>query len=473
MNENAIPELTLLSEEQITKIHENSIRILKDTGIKIESQTAQKIFLKSDDVQIKDNIVYLNSDLVEACIQTAPSQIDVYTKEGNPAFQLGNKNKTYFGIGVTNTHFQEIETNKIKDFTREHSQICTKLGDILPAYDMISTLGIPSDTDTHKLDLFNALDIYANTSKALVLLINETSSTQKVFELLNELHGDISAKPFILSYVNPITPLILNEATTEKMMISIQNGIPVIFSNYAMYGATTPITEGGTLALLNAELLAGLVFSQLVKKASPIVLGSLPAAFNMVSMGSVYTASSYLLNVACAEMMEHYSIPHCGTSGSGKAWTPDIIATGEYWLNHFTNSIGKSDMVPFIGGNLDSLAFSPVNVVLSNYIIQELRKFAKGFSIGDESKNSSEIQTIGHGGDYLTSPQTLEAITNFNDSNKIWPSFNLDSWRAAGEKKKKKYLIEHSLELYENAKKLSKGNDDLIRKGEEIIQKLP
>ncbi|HEC44361.1 MAG TPA: hypothetical protein ENI20_16180 [Bacteroides sp.] len=40
-----------------------------------------------------------------------------------------------------------------------------------------------------------------------------------------------------------------------------------------MYGSTSPITEAGTLALLNAELLAGLVFAQLIKPGSKIIMG--------------------------------------------------------------------------------------------------------------------------------------------------------------------------------------------------------
>lgn len=104
------------------------------------------------------------------------------------------------------------------------------------------------------------------------------------------------------------------------MIAAINNNLPLMYSNCCMYGGCSPITEGGTLALLNAELLGGLVFSQLVKEGSKMILGSLPAAFNMSTMGSYYAPTTYLLNLACAEMMDYYKIPHCGTSGSSNAW---------------------------------------------------------------------------------------------------------------------------------------------------------
>ncbi len=129
------------------------------------------------------------------------------------------------------------------------------------------------------------------------------------------------------------------------------------------------MTALGTLSLLNAELLAGLVFSQLVKSGSPIILGILPASFNMRSMGSQYTPMSFLMNNACAEIMAFYNIPHCGTSGCGSGWGADLIGAGDLWMNHLTSCIGKVGLAPFVGGNFDSMAFSPTLVVLSNEII--------------------------------------------------------------------------------------------------------
>jgi len=62
-----------------------------------------------------------------------------------------------------------------------------------------------------------------------------------------------------------------------------------------------PIASGGTLALLNAELLAGIVFAQIIKAGTPVIAGNLPAGFDMKNMMSVYTPHSMLMNLACAK----------------------------------------------------------------------------------------------------------------------------------------------------------------------------
>ena len=470
-NPNIRPGLQVLSTEQMNEVHTYSISILENTGIKVESREALKIFAKSDAVIVRDEIVYIQGELINQAIKQAPSNIRVFSKAGKTAFQLGSMqdNETHFGIGATNTFFQNIESNRVELFTRKHMQHSTKLGDLLANYDMVSTLGIPSDVAADKSDLYAALDMYANTSKPLVLLISGEKSIHTVFELLSHLHGDITEKPFCIPYVNPITPLVLNATTTDKMIASIAYNLPIMYSNYSMYGGTSPVTEGGSLALLNAELLAGLVFSQLVKEGAEIILGSLPAAFNMKSMGSTYTPTSYLLNLACAEMMAFYGLPHCGTSGSNNGRGADLLASGDLWMNHLSSCLGKVGCAPFVGGNFDSLAFSPATVVLSDQIIGEARKFAKGFRLDDESVNLQEINAVGHGGNYFMSEQTMASLDELSAMNTIWSSLSLEAWKEQNMPSAEEELIEYTRDLYARAKSGSEDNIDIIKKGEDFI----
>lgn len=470
--ENVKPKLQLLGPEQMNQVHQYSIRILEKTGIKVESKTALEIYKKSNAVRIKNDVVFIQGELIDYAIRSAPSGIDIFNQAGEIAFRLGKEqgDETYFGIGVTNTNFQDIESGRIEPFTRKHMQHCTKLGDMLRHYDMISTIGVPSDVPVDQLDLISTLDMLANTSKPLVLLIEEGERIQHVFDLISYLHGNISKTPFCIPYVNPVTPLVMNASTTDKMIASINQQLPLMYSNYSMYGGTSPKSEGGSLALLNAELLAGLVFSQLIREGSKIILGSLPAAFNMRSMGSTYTPSSYLLNLACAEMMSFYKIPHCGTSGSGNGWGADLSASGDLWLNHLSSCIGKIGCAPFVGGNFDSMVFSPQVAVLSDHIIEVAKQFANGFSLNDEQVSLSEIDQVGHGGNYLTSAQTLASLSEASsETPPIWPSLNLESWRAQNMPKAGKFLIDYTRDLYARAMRASDQNSEIIQMGEDYI----
>lgn len=465
------PRLQLLGKEQMEDVHRYSIQILEDTGLKVESKEALKVFKNSDGVKVTGHTVFLQEELINHAIGLAPSNIDIYDKQGEAAFQLGSLqgSETYFGIGCTNTWFQKIDSKEVELFTREHMRHTTRLGELLTNFEMVSTPGIPSDVSADLSDLYSALDMYTNTSKPLVLLVSGIKKIRKVFELLTLLHGDISSKPFCIPYVNPITPLVLNESTTDKMMASCEANLPLMYSNYCMYGGTAPVTAGGALALLNAELLAGLVFSQLLKEGSKMILGSLPAAFNMNTMGSYYTPTSYLLNLACAEMMNYYELPHCGTSGSSNGRGGDLQTSENLWMNHLTSCLGKVGCAPFVGGNFDSMVFSPSTVVLSNQVIGEARKFNRGFDLSEESLSLHEIQEVGPGGDYFTTEQTLASLDKLNQEKSLWPILSLEAWQDLGMPSSKNELEEKTRELYDKAIKASDEDLDMVRQGEAFI----
>ncbi len=471
---NVRPRLDLLSTEQMNVVHLYSIEILEKTGIRVESDTAQRIFKESEAVRIEGDMVYISSELINHAVKAAPQNIEIFKKNGDPAFQLGVKqgHETYFGIGVTNIYYQDIESNKLELFTRKHMQHSTRMGDFLENYDMISTIGIPSDVSAELSDLYSSLDMYANTEKPLVLLISGENKINDVLELLSYLHGNLSTRPFCIPYVNLITPLVLNASTTDKMISAINNDLPLIFSNYSMYGGTSPATPGGTLALLNAELLAGLVFSQLVKEGSKIILGSLPAAFNMSGMGSYYTPYSYLLNLACAEMMHYYAIPHCGTSGSNNGRGADLPASDNLWINHLSSCLGKVGCAPFVGGTFESMAFSPAMVVLSNHIIGEARKFADGFTLDDESVNLGEIQKVGPGGNYFTSEQTLGLLNEKANEAELWKAVNIEQWEKQNMPKAEDELIELTRDIYIRAQENPENSLDITARGEAFIKSL-
>ena len=466
------PVIKVLTRYQIEKIHEYSLKILATTGIRVDSLRARRLFAKALGGSDEDTVVRIPAEWVERALETAPSTVDIYDRRGNLRFQLGNsqKTRTRFGIGVTNLYYQDPVTDERTAFTRKHMELGTRLGSVLPSFDIISTIGILQDISPITADLYGTLEMVANTTKPLVILISEKQCFELSLDLLDHLHGDLSAKPFIIPYFNPITPLVLNEDTTDTIFSTIDRGLPFIFNNYGMSGATSPITPASNLALLNAELLAGLVFSQLVKEGTPIILGSLPAGFDMRSMAGLYTPQTLMLNVACAEMMAYYELPHAGTSGSGPGWGPDLSAAGTLWMNHLTGCLGKVGMAPFVGGNFDSMAFSPVLVVYSDEVIRQARIYNQGFDINDATVAINEIDAIGPGGNFLTADMTVALCRERNYSSSIWPNLTLDQCQTQDSPRADQILRSHTCELLENLP-LPEDHADVIERGERFICK--
>jgi trimethylamine--corrinoid protein Co-methyltransferase len=471
--EHVKPHISIFTGEQMELVHRNSIHILKNTGIKTSSLKALNIFKKSGDVIIHDDKVKMSDDIVRWAIDKCPKSIQIYDRAGNAGFNLGDAdlNHPVFGIGVTNLNYQNPEDETVEPFSLKHMTIGTRLGNKLDSYQVISTIGVLHDVEQSKADLYGTLEMYANTEKPLIILVSDEMQFNNVIKLLEHLHGNINKYPFVIPYFNPVTPLILNESTVDKMILSIEKGLPIIYSNYSMYGATSPIEPASSLTLLNAELMAGLVFSQLIREGTPVILGTLPAAFDMQMMGSTYTPNSFLLNLACAEMMAFYKIPHCGASGSGIGWGADLLASANLWINHLTSCLGKTGLIPFVGGNFDSLAFSPLLVVYSDYVIRRSLAFSKGFSLAEHSFGLKEIEMTGAGGNFMTSESTLNSYMKDIDPDQIWPNFSLESWENADQPKAIEYLRKHTIEIINNLP-VSADYKQIKSAGEEFIRNI-
>ncbi len=462
------PEIQVLPAEAIIRIHRASLRILAEIGIRVDSPQAIGVFKNAPGVTITDeHQVRFQPEIVDWAIQAAPSTVEIFNRKGEAVIQLGN-DSTRFGIGVTNLFYQDPENDKILPFCRDHMRQSVGLGDRLDAYDVISTIGILRDVETEKADLLAVLEMVANTTKPLILLVSDPKQFLPGLVLLDKLIGDLAAKPFVIPYFNPVTPLILNQATADNMLTCISRGLPCIYSNYGMAGASTPITSAGTLALLNAELLAGLVYSQLIKPGTPIILGSLPAFFDMKTMVDFFDPRTMLLNLACAEMMAYYQIPHAGTSGSTNGWGADLIAGEALGMNQITSCLGKVGLAPFVGGTLGSKVFSPEVVVYASELIEQSRHFQEGFIIDEETIALNEVNKAGAGGNFLASRQTMKLFRYAYHSSSIFPRMSLEKWQETGQPEAQKFLRERTLDLLHQSS-FPDDQQELLDKGEHLI----
>ena len=376
----ARPRLTLLSQEQIDEVHEASLRILLERGVRVDSERARRVLAgASGDAHLEDGRVRLERGVVEWAIRVSPPVVEVHDRHGALAFRLGD-DRTRFGVGATNLWYQDPLTDELTPFSRARMSEGVRLAQALPNYDTISTLGVPRDLPPSVADLYAVLDMIANSTKPLVLLVSEERAFPAALDLVEELHGR-GGRCFVIPYLNPITPLVINAGTSDKLLDALERGLPVIYSSYGMAGMTTPLSCAGTLALLNAELLAGLVLSQLAREGAAVVLGSLPMFFDMKTVIDFCDPQTHLINLACAEMMAHYRVPHVGTSGSGEGWGPDLLAAAPLWTNQLTSVLGKVGLCPFVGSSLSSKAFSPALTVLGDDVIGQARRVAEGFTV--------------------------------------------------------------------------------------------
>ena len=464
---NVLPKIKLLSEEQVYQIHRYALQILSETGVRVDLPIVIERLEKTGQVRICGTNVKIFPELVEQAIQSAPSTIQIFDRLGNPAFRWGD-DRVRFGVGVTALYYQEPVEDNLVTFNREHMRAMTRLGSNLPNYDVISTPGIVQDVPEMLSDLYGNLDMLANTTKPIVVLTSDENNFSPLLDLVEHFHGDLHEKPFILPYFNPVTPLVMNASTLLKMITSIERGLPFIFASYSMAGASTPLTPAGTLTLLLAELLAGLTISQVIQPSTPVVIGMYPAYLDMKTMLNFYDPQSVLLNIAHAEMLAYYKIPHCGTSCAGMGWGMDLIAADGYWMDILTIALSCGGLIPFVGDGFGAKSISPCTVVHVNEIIEQVLRFSRGFQLDEAQAALKEIAKVGPGGSFLSAPSTLKNYRTGYYNSSIYPRWNMEKWQDAGRPESRQVLREKTQVLLKDSS-APEDWEDMTRKGEEFI----
>jgi trimethylamine--corrinoid protein Co-methyltransferase len=441
-------------------------------GVRFYSAKARQILTRAKGAHIDEsNIATFSPELVAWALDSAPSVVDIYSRSGEMAFRLG-ADRTRFGIGVTALYYQEPTSCEISRFSRAHMTNIVRLGQRLPNYDVISTIGVIQDLPPETADLYAVLEMTANTTKPLVVLISKEDLFIPALDLLEHLHGDLATRPFILPYFNPVSPLMVNSDTIHKIVATAERGLPFIYNTYSMAGVSAPITPAGILVQMTAELLAGLIFSQLVKAGTPIILGMLPSYFDMKALVNFYDPKSFLISLGCAEIIRHYNLPHSGTSGSGSGWMGDLIDFENYWFNHLVMVTGQAGLAPFVGDTLRSKVFSPINAVYGNeIIIEKVLKFSQGMRLDEDYLGFNEIAKYGADGNFLSAPLTMKNFKKAYTKSDIFPQYNMEKWLEAGQPNPQTLLNAYTKDLLAS---LSEPDDyqALLNKGESFIKDL-
>ena len=160
-----------------------------------------------------------------------------------------------------------------------------------------------ADVDPEVQSQVTFLETVKNFRKPINFSTNDIDALEDIIEMSSIVAGGLDKlqqKPFIFNYCEPIPPCTHPEESTEKLYISAKNRIPVVYMPYCMMGGTSVMSFAGTLAQCHAEVMTGLVISQLVSSSTPFIYGAMPSVFDMRTTIGSYGAPEFHLLVAAA-----------------------------------------------------------------------------------------------------------------------------------------------------------------------------
>lgn len=410
------PRFSLLRDDEMGSLHFAALEVLRRTGIRFHHQEALEM-LKEEGAFISDgNLVKFPARLVEDALATVPGRVIMCDRSGEPSVFLEGQ-RANFGTGSDCLNLLDPETGEHRKFVKQDLIDAYHLCDALPNIHFVMSVGIPTDIEpdlTYDVQMALMLE---HTTKPLVFVTDDGASCKRAIDMAAAVaggHDALRETQHILLYSEPSSPLQQSETAIEKLLLMAEHELPVVHSPAPLMGGTGPITMASGLAMSIAEILSSLVVHQMHKPGAPFVFGAGLHHMDMLAAQICYGSPEFqLTKTAVAEMGRWYGMPTWGYAGCTDSKVMDGQAALESLLSVVMAKLCGSNLVHDVGYMESGLTCSFEMIVLTDELIALADNMMKGIEVSEESLMLEEIDTVGPGGHFLNTKETLGRFRDF------------------------------------------------------------
>ncbi|MBS1250502.1 MAG: Glycine betaine methyltransferase [Chloroflexi bacterium] len=397
-----------LSPSDFQALHNTSMKLLANEGIRFPEEEAIEIF-KKHGAKIDGQTVYLTEEQVMEAIKTVPTQFTIQARNPEKSITIGD-GVPIFAPGYGAPFLIDSETGKHAPTMDDYVNLA-KLAHMLPNQDMSGHLLVePGDIPSETAHLEMLLASMLHSDKPFIGSSEGKVGSQHTMDMGRILFGEKAEQPFTIGLINSLSPLAYGTEMIEGMIAYARAGQPTIIAALIMAGLTGSITLPGVVALQNAELLAGITLTQLVNPGTPVLYGSTSTNIDMRTGALALGGPECSLYIkAHAALAEFYGLPTRGGGALTDSSVVDAQAGYESMFSLLTTINNNVDFILHSGGILGSfLAFSYEKFVMDDELCGMMRHYLKGVEINPETLAYDVIAKVGAGGHYLGETHTIK-----------------------------------------------------------------
>lgn len=234
-------------------------------------------------------------------------------------------------------------------------------------------------------------------------------------------------------FIEPVSPLRFAPSGLEILKTCARKGLPLCFAPMVQAGASGPATLAGTLAVENAEILSGIVLSQLISPGLPVCYGGIPHLFDMHAMQISFGAPEQgLMAVAMTQMARSYELPVYVNVGLSDSKLMDAQSGMERATTLLMGALAGADTFGHMGiVGLDQ-AGSLLQLVFDNEMAAYVKRILRGFEVNSATLASPVINEVGIGGSFLAEQHTCENFRSETWFPRLCDRRRWEAWEADG-----------------------------------------
>ena len=373
--------LTVLTDDQVTQIHQATLRILDEVGIVLDWPPGCDM-LTGVGARVEADRVHFPPDLVEQLLARCPSSVTVRGRNGQVVV-LGDGRLHWHNLGGAPDVY-EPQTGQRRPAAIQDVRDSARLLDALDSVTTVTPFFTPQDVPGPLMSLAMYRHTLPHTTKPVqgpgVQTAQEVALTVRMASVLGP-----PAEMLTLS-VSPISPLTFSADIAASIVEIARQSIPFGPLPCPTAGATAPLSLAGALAQQNAEVVAAIVLAQAVQPGLPIIYCGRLAMMEPRTGASVWGGVELgLASAATVQLGHRYHLPVNVYGFSTNAHGLEIQNGYERALNAAIPALAGADELSGIGEMAAGIMGAYAQMVCDDEIAASVRRLRQGFAVDDEA----------------------------------------------------------------------------------------
>ncbi|UCC32939.1 MAG: trimethylamine methyltransferase family protein, partial [Candidatus Bathyarchaeota archaeon] len=256
----AFGRLTFLSDDEVSQIHEMSLKVLQEVGIRVPSKGVQNVLAESGaEVDASRSIAKIPPSLVAEAVKAAPKEFVLCGRNPEHDLKLPTADLPFVAPNGCTNFMNDLETGEKRVTTSSDLRDFAVLCDYLDSVDFFWPVCVPTELQAPLHYIHGFAVALNNIQKHIQFHALSAEDAKWQIKLASAVVGDeeeLRRRPIFSSMNCPVAPLVFEKRSSEAMIELARAGIPVAPMSMAASGATAPATIAGTLVIVNSESLA-------------------------------------------------------------------------------------------------------------------------------------------------------------------------------------------------------------------------
>ncbi len=435
--ERNIPNLEILNEEALQIIEANAETILEEIGVNFVENPAALKRWKDAGADVRGERVHLPRGLARALCKTAPASFVQHARNPERSVTVGGRGLVL--APVYGPPFVRDAEGGRRYATIEDFRNFVKLGYMSKwLHHSGGTVCEPTDVPVNKrhLDMLHAHMTLSD--KPYMGSVTAPERAADSVEMSEILFGGLNGRTVMTSLVNINSPMTFDGIMMGALEVYAEANQAAIVSPFIVGGAMSPVTVAGTLTQVMVEVLAGVAYSQLVRKGAPVIAGAFVTSTDMASGAPTFgTPEASLVTYGAGQLVRRLGVPYRSAGAFCGSKLPDAQAAYES-ANSLNMGLlaGVNFMLHACGWLEGGLVSSFEKFVMDADQLGVIHRIAEGIDMSDNGQAMEALRFVGSGqaSHYLGTDHTQ---ANFRTA--FWRSDLFDykpfeTWQEEGER---------------------------------------